>query len=65
MQGFSFFLAILLSTVTSVRGLLFTPGSECQTYCSDGSGSDAARTNTSDIVCEDKDFSNSGKGIKF
>ncbi|KAL6849511.1 hypothetical protein ACO1O0_009052 [Amphichorda felina] len=65
MEGSSFLLAILLSTVPSVHGLLFTPGSECQTYCSDGGGSDAARTNTSDIVCENKDFSNSGKGIKF
>lgn len=65
MRGFKILLATLLSTSSSVHGLLFTPGSNCQTYCSDGDGSDAARTNTSDIVCEDEDFSNSGKGIKF
>lgn len=65
MGGAQIFLVALLSTAVSVQGLQFAPRSNCQALCSDGTGADAAKTNTSDVVCEDDDFADSGKGIKF
>ena len=58
-------LAALLSTATAVHGLLFTPESNCQALCSDEKNAGTPRTNTSEIVCKDEDFADSGKGIKF
>ncbi|KAF4119654.1 hypothetical protein GMORB2_4563 [Geosmithia morbida] len=52
--------AALLSTA---HGLLATSGSSCEALCRDGAS--ASTTNTSEIVCEDKKFSNTEQGLKF
>ncbi|RFN43591.1 hypothetical protein FIE12Z_12172 [Fusarium flagelliforme] len=50
--------------------LQVTPNSECAALCSDGSNSTlddagATNTNSSDIVCQDNEYTKSGKGIRF
>ncbi|KAF5631234.1 exo-alpha-sialidase neuraminidase [Fusarium sp. NRRL 52700] len=50
--------------------LRVTPNSECAALCSDGTNStlddaSTAATNSSDVVCEDKEYSDSGSGIRF
>ncbi|CEI39307.1 unnamed protein product [Fusarium venenatum] len=59
--------ALLLPTALALQ---VTPDSECAALCSDGSNSTlddarATNTNSSDIVCQDDDYTKSGKGIRF
>ncbi|KAI8659489.1 hypothetical protein NCS56_01166200 [Fusarium sp. Ph1] len=61
-------LALFLSTTT--LALRVSPGSECAALCSDATNTTIAEintssTNSSDIACEDRDFSSSGTGIRF
>ncbi|KAF4469873.1 exo-alpha-sialidase neuraminidase [Fusarium albosuccineum] len=62
--------SLLVLSLTTIHALQFTPDSECAALCSDGSNStfsdsNASSTNSSDITCEDDEFSSSGKGIRF
>ncbi|KAF5553984.1 exo-alpha-sialidase neuraminidase [Fusarium mexicanum] len=64
----SFSVVALLSPATIA--LEATPNSECAALCSDGSNStlndaSAARTNSSDIVCEDGEYTETGNGIRY
>ncbi|EGU77650.1 hypothetical protein FOPG_04776 [Fusarium oxysporum f. sp. conglutinans race 2 54008] len=50
--------------------LRVTPSSECAALCSDGTNStlndaSTAATNSSDVVCGDEEYSESGNGIRF
>jgi hypothetical protein len=63
-------LGSLALSLPLVLALQVTPDSECAALCSDGSNttlSDASlsRTNSSDIVCGDSEYSKTGKGIRF
>ncbi|KAI1100148.1 hypothetical protein F4804DRAFT_336532 [Jackrogersella minutella] len=63
------FLCLLFIRQNAVA-LQVTPGSSCATVCLDnpqGDGQDpnASSTNSSDIVCNDQDFSTTTSGIKF
>ncbi|KAJ4249480.1 hypothetical protein NW762_012337 [Fusarium torreyae] len=59
--------ALLLPATLALR---VTPNSECEALCSDGSNStlsdaSAPTTNSSDIVCQDSEYTTSGDGIRF
>ena len=59
--------ALLLPTSLALQ---VTPNSECAALCSDGSNSTlgdagATNTNSSDVVCQDDEYTKSGKGIRF
>lgn len=50
----------------AVQALQVTSNSDCEALCTDTSAdSDSATTNSTDIVCEDNEFSKTGKGIKY
>ncbi|KLO79891.1 Uncharacterized protein LW93_7336 [Fusarium fujikuroi] len=60
-------LALLLPLSFALR---VTPNSECAALCSDGTNStlndaSTAATNSSDVVCGDEEYSDSGNGIRF
>ncbi|KAG7419620.1 hypothetical protein DER46DRAFT_202820 [Fusarium sp. MPI-SDFR-AT-0072] len=60
-------LALLLPLSFALR---VTPNSECAALCSDGTNStlddaSTAATNSSDVVCGDEEYSESGNGIRF
>ncbi|KAH7266869.1 uncharacterized protein BKA55DRAFT_499131 [Fusarium redolens] len=60
-------LALLLPLSFALR---VTPNSECTALCSDGTNStlndaSTAATNSSDVVCGDDEYSESGNGIRF
>lgn len=70
MRAASWTLSTLALSLPLVHALQVTPDSECAALCSDGTNttlSDASlsRTNSSDIVCGDDDYSKTGKGIRF
>ena len=61
---------VLLLLLGLVGALQVTPGSSCATFCLDHERTNAfdhrfSTTNSSDIACEDLDFSTEEKGIKF
>lgn len=60
----------LFQLASLVWSLEVAPGSSCATFCLDDGETDAfnaaaSTTNTSDITCQDIDFSTKEKGIKF
>ncbi|CAF3444059.1 unnamed protein product [Fusarium graminearum] len=64
----TFGVAVLL--LPTALALQVTPDSDCAALCSDGSNStfddaSATNTNSSDIVCQDDEYTKSGKGIRF
>lgn len=70
MRGFLSGLSTAALLFSSTHALQFTPDSECAALCSVGSNSTSSdsslsKTNSSDIVCKDDEFSSSGKGILF
>ncbi|KAM0203316.1 hypothetical protein ACHAQI_010480 [Fusarium lateritium] len=63
-------LSIAAFLLPATLALRVTPNSECAALCSDGSNStldnsSASNTNSSDIVCEDSEYTESGNGIRF
>lgn len=63
-------ISLCLLRTSSVLALEVTPGSDCAAYCLDDSEGDSfdadeSNTNTTDIVCEDIDFTTKSRGIKF
>ncbi|TEA17954.1 hypothetical protein C8034_v011622 [Colletotrichum sidae] len=59
-----------LSLATTVFSLEVTPGSDCAALCLGGPNGTAvdtatARTNSSDVVCDDAEYHSTGTGIKF
>ncbi|KAF5659175.1 exo-alpha-sialidase neuraminidase [Fusarium heterosporum] len=63
-------LSNLALVLPSVLALQVTPDSECAALCSDGSNStlndaNTITTNSSDIVCGDEEYSETGNGIRF
>jgi len=63
-------LFLLLAETRLLHALQVTPGSHCATYCLDSPGGNPFKasdstTNTTDISCRDRDYSNTDKGIKF
>ncbi|RKL43391.1 hypothetical protein BFJ72_g4215 [Fusarium proliferatum] len=62
--------SIIFLLTSTAQALYFTPDSQCAALCSDGSNSTSSEfngsaTNSSDIVCEDGEYSSSGNGIRF
>ena len=60
----------LLLLAGSAAALEFAPGSDCAAYCLDDKDGDQfdkadSTTNSTDIICEDRDFSTTSAGIKF
>lgn len=57
---------LALGFFTATQALQVASNSNCQALCTDTStDSDNSTTNSTDIVCEDDNFSKTGKGIKF
>ncbi|KAJ4010318.1 hypothetical protein NW752_004992 [Fusarium irregulare] len=70
MRGLFFGLSTTALLLSPSSALHFTPDSECAALCSSGSNSTASSfktsaTNSSEIVCEDGEYSDSGNGIRF
>lgn len=70
MRGLFLGLSTIALLSSSSFALHFTTESECAALCSDGSNSTTSNfktstTNSTDVVCEDNEYSGSGNGIRF
>ncbi|KAF5630690.1 exo-alpha-sialidase neuraminidase [Fusarium tjaetaba] len=70
MRGLFLGLSTIALSSSSSFALHFTTESECAALCSDGSNSTTSNpqtstTNSTDVVCEDNEYSSSGNGIRF